>query len=80
MTGHHGARWAKKGCFDGLGPFGHLVSCGLHSLSWAVLSCSAMPLRTGSLGHGDTDWLLFGLVFQEIDKMGRIKPAMNSWH
>ena len=37
-------------------------------------------LGTGSLGHGDTDWLLSGLVFQEIDKMGRIKPAMNSWH
>lgn len=37
-------------------------------------------LGTGSLGHGDTEWLFSGLVFQEIDKMRRIKPAMNSWH
>lgn len=35
----------------------------------------------GILGHGDTDWFFSGLLFQEeINKMGRIKPVMNSWH
>lgn len=34
-------------------------------------------LGTGSLEHGDTAWLISGLVFQEIDKVGRIKPATN---
>lgn len=63
---------------EGLGTFRYLVLCGLPSLSWAVLLW--LCLWMGSLGHGDTDWLLSGLVFQEINEMGRIKPAMNSWH
>ena len=53
-----------------------LMLCGLRASSLAVLL--GLCLGMGSVGHRDTDWLLPGLVFQEIDKMGRIKPATNS--
>lgn len=50
---------------------------------WATCSELGCPvllwlcLGMGSLGHGDGDWFLSGLVSQ-IDKMEMIKPAMNS--
>lgn len=81
-AGYYGAWWPGKGCFggryEGLWLFKHLVLCGLPASSWAVQLW--LCLGTGSLGHGDTDWFLSGLFFQEIDKMWRIKPAMKSWH
>lgn len=52
--------------------------CGLPTPNQDLLP--QLSLVMGSLGHGDTHWFFSGLVFQEIDKIGRIKPAMNSWH